>query len=108
MVSHLSQREQPGCGVRSLLELDVALCQLLLSLTPHGKWQWEVKGLILTWMCPHPLETSPGGSICLRMSSSLPVYGQVLLPRRLLSQDVSLGIPVSYQENSQRAGFCSN
>lgn len=63
-----------------MLELDVAPCQLLLSLTPHGKWQWEVKGLVLTWTCPHPLETSPRGSIRLRMSGSLPVYGQALLP----------------------------
>lgn len=29
-------------------------------------------------------------------------------PRRLLSQDESLGIPVSHQENPQRAEFCSN
>lgn len=58
----------------------MAPCQLLLSLTPHGKWQWEVKGLVLTWTCPHPLETSPRGSIFLRMSSSFPVYGQALLP----------------------------
>lgn len=29
-------------------------------------------------------------------------------PRRLLSQDESLGIPVSHQENSQQAEFCSN
>uniref|UniRef100_A0A8C3R5Z8 non-specific serine/threonine protein kinase n=1 Tax=Cyanoderma ruficeps TaxID=181631 RepID=A0A8C3R5Z8_9PASS len=82
LFAHLSQREQPGCGVGSLpvLELHVAPCQLPLSLTPHGKWEWEVKGLVLTWTCPHPSETSPRGSIGLCMSSSLPVYGQALLP----------------------------
>lgn len=100
-----------------MLELDVAPCQLLLSLTPHGKWQWEVKGLILTWLCPHLLETSPRGSICLRASSSLPVYGQALLPgacclrmslweSQFLTKKTPSGLNFALIKNQTLAGFC--
>ena len=53
---------------------DPAPCQLLPSLAPHGKRHWEVKGPILTWTLPRPLERSPRGRIRLRTSVCLPVY----------------------------------
>lgn len=58
---------------------DPAPCQLLPSLALQRKRQREVKGLVLTWTLPHPLETSPRGSIRLRMSGCLPVYKRALL-----------------------------
>uniref|UniRef100_A0A8B9Z424 non-specific serine/threonine protein kinase n=1 Tax=Buteo japonicus TaxID=224669 RepID=A0A8B9Z424_9AVES len=90
---HACNSEKPNCRAGDLRACrrrghavgpvpDPAPCQLPSSLAPHGKQRQEVKGLILTWTLPRPLETCPRGSIRLRVSGCLPVYNRALADGR--------------------------